>query len=111
MSEASGSVVARGLRAEVPDRVLFRDTTPNHAMVFIGVDHDDGVPSKWLVENSWGTDRGDKGRWAMYDEWFTDNVFAVIVHKRHLPREVLSLLDTEPVVLPAWDPMRRAFDR
>ena len=93
------------------DRVRFRDTTPNHAMVFIGVDHEDGEPVKWLVENSWGTDRGDGGRWTMYDGWFTDNVFSVIVHKRHLPRDVLSLLDTEPAILPAWDPMRRAFDR
>ncbi|HEM47650.1 MAG TPA: aminopeptidase, partial [Alphaproteobacteria bacterium] len=63
------------------------------------------------VENSWGTDRGDGGRWTMYDDWFTDNVFSVIVHKRHLPRDVVSLLDTEPTILPAWDPMRRAFDR
>ena len=79
------------------------------AMVLIGVDTRDGRPVKWLVENSWGADRGDKGRWALYDEWFDAYVFAVIIHKNHLPDDVLGLLETEPEVLPAWDPMRAAF--
>lgn len=91
------------------ERVLYRGSTPNHAMVLIGVDIDEGKPVKWLVENSWGTERGDKGRWALYDDWFDEYVYAVIIHKQHLPDDVLDLLDTEPEVLPAWDPMRRAF--
>jgi bleomycin hydrolase len=91
------------------ERVWYRGSTPNHAMVLIGVDIDDGRPVKWLVENSWGIDRGDKGRWALYDGWFDEYVYAVIVHKRHLPDDVLELLDTEPEILPAWDPMRGAF--
>ena len=93
------------------DRILYRDSTPNHAMAFIGVDTNEGEPVKWLVENSWGTDRGNKGLWAMYDDWFGEYVYAIIVHEKHVPKEVLALLETEPVVLPAWDPMRSAFDR
>ncbi|HUV36689.1 MAG TPA: C1 family peptidase [Patescibacteria group bacterium] len=91
------------------ERVQYRGSTPNHAMVLIGVDIDDGKPVKWLVENSWGTDRGDKGRWAMYDDWFDEYVYTVIIHKRYLPGDVLDLLDTEPEILPAWDQMREAF--
>jgi bleomycin hydrolase len=92
------------------ERILYRHTTPNHAMVFIGVDSKDGKPVKWLVENSWGTDRGNKGLWAMYSDWFEEYVYTVIVHKKYVPKNVLALLDTEPTVLPAWDQMRSAFD-
>ena len=35
-------------------RLLYRDSTLNHGMAFIGVDLMDGIPHKWLVENSWG---------------------------------------------------------
>jgi bleomycin hydrolase len=93
------------------DRISYGESTPNHAMAFIGVDMKDGEPAKWLVENSWGTDRGNKGLWSMYNCWFDEYVYTVIIHKKHLPKEVLALLGTEPEVLPAWDPMRSAFDR
>ena len=93
------------------DRILYRDSTPNHAMVFIGVDTKDDEPVKWLVENSWGTDRGNKGLWSMYDGWFAEYVYAIIVHEKYVPKDVLALFDTKPLVLPAWDPMRSAFDR
>ncbi|MBN2070991.1 MAG: C1 family peptidase [Candidatus Krumholzibacteriota bacterium] len=90
--------------------VQYRGGAPNHAMVFVGVDLEDNRPVKWRVENSWGTDRGDGGYWTMYDDWFGKYVFNVIVHKKHLPKSVLKLLDTEPEMIPAWDPMRAAFE-
>ena len=90
--------------------VTYGYSTPNHAMVFVGIDRRDDKPVKWLVENSWGADKGDKGYWAMYDDWFDRYVYAVIVHKRHVPKKTLRLLDTEPVRIPAWDPMRSAFN-
>jgi len=90
--------------------VTYGHSTPNHAMVFVGIDRNDDKPVKWLVENSWGAKNGDKGYWAMYDDWFDRYVYSVIVHKRHVPEKTLRLLDTEPVRIPAWDPMRSAFD-
>jgi bleomycin hydrolase len=90
--------------------VTYGHSTPNHAMVFVGIDRKDDKPVKWLVENSWGTKNGDKGYWAMYTDWFDRYVYTVIVHKRHVPKNTLKLLDTEPVRIPAWDPMRSAFD-
>ncbi len=90
--------------------VTYRYATPNHAMVFVGIDRKDDKPVKWLVENSWGTKKGDKGYWAMYDDWFDKYVFTVIVHRRHVPEKTLKLLDTKPERIPAWDPMRSAFD-
>ncbi len=93
------------------NRILYRDSTPNHAMVFIGVDTKDDEPVKWLVENSWGTDRGNKGLWSMYGDWFEEYVYTIIVHKKYVSKDVLAIFETEPEILPAWDPMRSAFDR
>ncbi len=90
--------------------VTYRHSTPNHAMVLVGIDRKDDKPVKWLVENSWGTKNGDKGYWAVYNDWFGRYVYTVIVHKRHVAKKTLKLLDTEPERIPAWDPMRSAFD-
>ncbi|MBN1508301.1 MAG: C1 family peptidase [Sedimentisphaerales bacterium] len=87
------------------ERLLYRECTINHGMTFIGVDLREGKPVKWLVENSWGTDRGDKGLWTMYDDWFTDNVYKVIVHRDYVPPETLKTLDQPAIKLPVWDPM------
>ena len=43
-----------------------------------GDDDDDDIQEqkiiKWRVENSWGTEKGDKGYLAMSDEWFNEYV-------------------------------------
>lgn len=87
------------------ERMLFRDSTINHGMAFIGVDLHAGKPVKWLVENSWGDDRGHKGLWTMLDDWFEDNVFNIIVPRSFVPEAVRKILDTPPEKLPVWDPM------
>jgi bleomycin hydrolase len=88
-----------------PDKFRYRESRSTHAMVFVGVDTLDGEPTKWLVENSWGDERGDEGYWTMYDEWFDEYVYKVIIRKKYLPKDVLDILKTEPIVLPPWDPM------
>jgi bleomycin hydrolase len=87
------------------ERILFRDSTINHGMAFIGVDLVDGKPVKWLVENSWGSDRGSGGLWTMYDDWFVDNVYNIIVQRDYVPDEVLRILEQPTEKLPVWDPM------
>ncbi|MDR3128105.1 MAG: C1 family peptidase [Bifidobacteriaceae bacterium] len=87
-------------------RVRFCDSKMTHAMLFTGVDLDtSGKPTRWRVENSWGADRGDKGFYIMQDLWFDEYVFEVVVHKSYLSDKILQGLDTEPIVLPPWDPM------
>lgn len=68
-------------------------------------DDRDGVFVKWRVENSWGEDHGHKGYLCMTDEWFSEYVYEVVVDRKHVPEEVLAVLEQEPIVLPAWDPM------
>jgi bleomycin hydrolase len=99
------SVYALDMSIDKRQRLLFRDSTVNHAMAFIGVDLVDSKPVKWLVENSWGSERGKKGLWTMYDNWFEANVFTLITHKRYVSDEVLKILEKPVQKQPVWDPM------
>lgn len=91
------------------ERFLYRTSIPNHAMAFVAADTVNGEAVKWRVENSWGTDKGDKGYWTMYDNWFDKYVYIVIINKKYLPEDVQAILKTKPEKLPAWDPMRTCF--
>ncbi|MDT8302382.1 MAG: C1 family peptidase, partial [Sedimentisphaerales bacterium] len=85
-------------------RSLFRESVPNHAMVFIGIDMQKEKPAKWLVENSWGDDKGSKGLWTIYDSWFDTNVYSIIVKKKYVPKEILDIYKQPAITLPPWDP-------
>ncbi|XAL99821.1 C1 family peptidase [Phycisphaeraceae bacterium D3-23] len=88
------------------DRLLYHQTQMTHAMLFTGVDvAEDGSPRRWRVENSWGEKGGIKGFYVMNDSWFDEYMFEVAVHKDLLPAPLREALDSEPIVLPAWDPM------
>jgi bleomycin hydrolase len=87
------------------ERLLYRASASNHSMVLIGVDLRNEKPVKWLVENSWGSDKGNAGLWTMYDDWFDDNVYSIIVHSRYLPQTLRNALDQPAEKLPVWDPM------
>ena len=87
------------------DRARFLSGASNHAMVLMGVDlKKDGSPRKWLVENSWGDDKGNKGTWTLHDQWFDEHVYNIIVHKDFVPAETLAVFKEEAKVLPAWYP-------
>ena len=87
------------------DRTRFHAGASNHAMALMGVDLDSaGNPRKWLVENSWGEEKGDAGRWTLRDDWFDEHVYTIIVHKRHVPAEILAHFEEEAVELPSWYP-------
>ena len=57
------------------------------------------------MENSWGEDRGSKGYLVMSDAWFSEFTFEVVIDKKYVDDEVIQVLQQQPVVLPAWDPM------
>ncbi len=91
---------------EKADRLKFGQTMMTHAMLFTGVDVVNGKPRRWRVENSWGADNsGEKGFFTMNDNWFDEHMFEIAAPKEFLTDDMLSGLDTEPIVLPAWDPM------
>ena len=58
------------------------------------------------MENSWGAkDSGKKGFYTMNDSWFDDYMFEIAAPREMLDQKMASGLESEPVILPAWDPM------
>ena len=86
------------------DRIRYMAGGSNHAMVFMGVDVKDGKPRKWLVENSWGDKKGNRGTWTLGDGWFDEHVYVIIVHRRHVAQPILAVFGQEPKTLPPWYP-------
>ena len=86
-------------------RLEYHQTRMTHAMLFTGVDVVDGKPKRWRVENSWDNKVGYKGFFLMNDSWFAEYMFEIAVPKSYLPDNLIKALDSEPIVLPPWDPM------
>ena len=93
-------------RLDKAERLDYGYSKMTHAMVFTGVNLDqEGNPNRWRVENSWGTEPGDKGFYTMTPSWFEEYLYEVLVDLEYLPEELLPVLESEPIELPPWDPM------
>ena len=86
-------------------RIQTHASGSTHAMTLIAVDLKDGKPVKWMVENSWGATSGYNGNIIMTDEWFNEYMFRLVVEKKYVPADVMSLMSQKPILLPSWDPM------
>ena len=87
------------------ERILTHASGSTHAMTLIAVDIKEGVPVKWMVENSWGAATGYKGNIIMTDEWFNEYMFRLVVEKKYVPADIMALMGQKPILLPSWDPM------
>ena len=83
----------------------FRASTMNHAMCITGVALEDNVPTKWKIENSWGTENGHGGYYIMSKSWFDQFTYQAVINKKYLNEKELACLKEEPIVLKPWDPM------
>ena len=99
------SLLGVDLSMDKRQRVTTHASGSSHAMTLIAVDLKDGVPQKWLVENSWGASSGWQGNIIMTDEWFDEYMFRLVVEKQFVPADVMKMLEQKPILLPAWDPM------
>ncbi|UQS82398.1 C1 family peptidase [Bombilactobacillus folatiphilus] len=90
-------------------RLDYAESLMDHAMVITGVDLDDnGQPTKWKIENSWGEKAGNKGYFVMSDSWFDEFVYQLVINKKYLPERAQAVYEQEvntPKVLAPWDPM------
>lgn len=87
-------------------RILTRQSGSAHAMTLIGVDTDENDrPVKWEFENSWGTDKGNKGYLTFTDEWFDEYMFRIVINRKYLSEKAIKAAKGKPVLLPAWDYM------
>lgn len=88
------------------ERLDYGESLMTHAMVFTGVNLDDSEkPDRWKVENSWGEDKGNKGFYIMSDEWFSEYMYQIVIHRKYLKEEWQKAYDSEPIELEPWDPM------
>ncbi len=87
-------------------RLDYGESLMTHAMVLMGVNLDeDGKPTRWCVENSWGKDAGKDGYYIMSDKWFDEFTNQVVVDEKYLTDEERAQFKQEPIVLEPWDPM------
>ncbi len=93
------------IKLDKSGRLLYGESLLTHAMVFTGVNLKNEKPDRWKVENSWGEERGEKGFFIMSDRWFDEYNYQVVVNKKYLTSEMVTASNTEPVLLPPWDPM------
>ena len=88
------------------ERLLTRESTMNHCMMFCGVNLDEnGNANRWKIENSWGDASGQKGYFIGSEKWFKSNVYQVTVRKSLLSEAQRELFKQEPLPMKLWDPL------
>jgi len=75
----------------------------NHAMIIRGYNEENKKINRWLVENSWGNSGEFEGDIVMNHNWFIENVFEIVVHKKYIPKNILAILKKKPILLEPWD--------
>ena len=93
------------------DRIRVGYPMGTHAMLMTGADvvkdDNNSKARRWKVENSWGKDGGHDGYYTMNDNWYDENVFEIVSPISYCLKnpKIKKGLATEPIVLPAWDPI------
>ena len=104
------SLSGLNLKMEKGASLDYHASQMNHAMCITGVSFKEGKPSKWKIENSWGTDRAKAGYYIMSASWFDQYVYQAVVDKKYLSADELQALKEKPITLKPWDPMGSLAD-
>ena len=88
------------------DRLRYGESLMTHAMVFTGVHLVEGKPTRWKVENSWGSHGPNKGYYNMSDAWFDQFNYELVVPKDSVGQELLDIHgNSKPIPMEPWDPL------
>lgn len=72
------------------DKLSYRQSFPNHAMVIIGYNKQSNNINKWAVENTWGSNSGNKGYITMSSDWFDEYAYLFVIHKKNFTENQLN---------------------
>ncbi|MFA6861261.1 MAG: C1 family peptidase [Bacilli bacterium] len=87
-------------------RLDYGESLMTHAMTLTGVNLEDkDKPTRWKVENSWGSETGKNGFYVMDDSWFDQFTYQIVVNKKYLTKEENKQYLADPIELEPWDPM------
>ena len=89
-------------KSEKGNMLDYQISAPNHAMLFSGYNKN---PRRYKIENTWGDKSRDKGYYTATGDWFDTYVYQIVVDKKYLPKDIIKLLDQEPIILDPWDPL------
>lgn len=82
------------------ERISTHDSGSTHAMTLSAVNLDaKGQPTAWKVENSWGSDHGQKGCLVMTADWFKEYMFRLVVPVKYASKELMKEYAQKPVML------------
>ena len=101
-----GSLFGTTFGMNKADRIATFDSGSTHAMTLTAVDLDEkGQPKKWKVENSWGSDYGQKGYLIMTDRWFNEFSFRMVIDKKYVPENILKASEQKATMVAPDDPL------
>lgn len=77
-------------------------TKNEHSMVITGV-NTNLTFKKWKIENSWGDKEGKNGYFIMEEKFLKNYMISIVINKKYLNKNELSLLKNKPIVVSKWD--------
>ena len=104
------SAVELDYKMDKGEALDYRSSAMNHAMCITGVALKNGKPTKWKIENSWGSANGNNGYYFMSASWFDQFVYQAVIDKKYLKPEELKAYNAKPIELKPWDPMGSLAD-
>ena len=88
------------------DKLSYRQSFPNHAMVIIGYNKQSNNINKWAVENTWGNNSGNKGYITMSSDWFDEYAYLFVIHKNNFTENQLNKYKKgmrQKIAIQPWD--------
>lgn len=80
------------------------DIEMHHAMTFCGVHLLEDKPIRWKIEDSYGDKEKVNGYYIMNDNFFNEFVLSVVIDKKYLSKEQLSLLEENAIDIEVEEP-------